>query len=224
MANLSVGPRELIGQAVDHGNYGNDSLGIEALAFDVSQTETTGFLLAIGDNRTISDSSQEIGSSTARTFRAIDPATFTGVGTDTVGREQLAFATGTTETTGRLLALTATNDLTTVPAAQQTGGFNTAGVGLVDQGSNTVGLALYPQKAMLFLGNTDGVARTTAAPIAGAQRTYNTFETNKRNYYFIEGIRIDDEDTNSFTTGEGVWTTDDPSVLVSPANSANLIG
>ena len=123
-----------------------------------------------------------------------------------------------------MLALTATNDLTTVPAAQQTGGFNTAGRGLVDQGSNTVGLALYPQKAMLFLGNTDGVARTTAAPIAGAQRSYNTFETNKVSYYFIEGIRIDDEDTNSFTTGEGVWTTDDPSVVVNPANSANLIG
>ena len=80
MANLSVGPRELIGQAVDHGNYGNDSLGIEALAFDVNQTETTGFLLAIGDNQTISDSSQEIGSNTARTFRAIDPATIGGGG------------------------------------------------------------------------------------------------------------------------------------------------
>ena len=80
MANLSVGPRELISQAVEHGNYGNDSLGIEALAFDVNQTETTGFLLAIGDNQTISDSSQEIGSNTARTFRAIDPATIGGGG------------------------------------------------------------------------------------------------------------------------------------------------
>ena len=80
MANLSVGPRELISQAVDHANYGNDSIGIEALAFDTNQTETTGFILAIGENQTISDASQESGRSTARTFRAIDPATIGGMG------------------------------------------------------------------------------------------------------------------------------------------------
>ena len=80
MANLSVGPRELISQAVDHANYGNDSIGIEALAFDTNQTETTGFILAIGENQSIADASQESGRSTARTFRAIDPATIGGMG------------------------------------------------------------------------------------------------------------------------------------------------
>ena len=85
MANLSVGPRELIGQAVDHANYGNDSIGIENLAFDVNQTETTGFILAIGENQSIADASQEDNSSTARTFRAIDPATLGGGGGVTTG-------------------------------------------------------------------------------------------------------------------------------------------
>ena len=80
MANLSVGPRELIGQAVDFGNYGNDSIGIQKLAFEAGTTETTGFVLAIGASEQISDASQEIGSSTATTFRLIDPADFGGGG------------------------------------------------------------------------------------------------------------------------------------------------
>ena len=85
MANLSVGPRELIGQAVDHSNYGGDSIGVENLAFDTNQTETTGFILAIGENQSIADASQESNRSTARTFRAIDPATIGGGGGVTTG-------------------------------------------------------------------------------------------------------------------------------------------
>ena len=146
-----------------------------------------------------------------------------GVGTDVVGRDQLDFAAGTTETTGRIVVLTGTNELTTIAPTIQTGGFNTAGRGLADEGSNTVGLDLYPQKVALFMGTTDGVARTSAAPIAGAMRTYNTFTTQRVPYYFIPGINIDD--AQQFADGgAGVWTTDDPAVVVNPANSANLIG
>ena len=123
MANLSVGPRELISQAVDHANIGSDSIGIENLAIESGSTETLGHLLAIGPQESIADASQESNASTAFTFRVIDPADIsTSVPLGSIGRDQLDFATGTTETDEQLVGLTANNQLTTFPRPSQTGG------------------------------------------------------------------------------------------------------
>ena len=154
----------------------------------------------------------------------LDTDDFAGsVGADSVGRDQILFDSGVTPRENEVLQLTSGNAFRTVAVSTITGGFNTAGRGLADEGSNTVGLDLYPQKVALFMGTTDGVARTSAAPIAGAMRTYNTFTTQRVPYYFITGISIDESE--SFVAGgSGVWTTDDPAVVVNPANSANLVG
>ena len=100
--------------------------------------------------------------------------------------------------------------------------------GLVSTGDGTIGLALYPQKVMLFMG-IPGPSGTTANNVAGATRAFNTFTTAGTDYYFIEGVEIDTAANPvvfaSTATSAGVWTTDNPATeTVTVANSANLVG
>ena len=102
--------------------------------------------------------------------------------------------------------------------------------GLASTGDGTIGLALYPQKVMLFMG-IPGASGTTTNNVAGATRAFNTFTTAGTDYYFIEGVEIDTttDPANpvfaSTATSAGVWTTDDPmTATITVANSANLVG